>query len=227
MDNKQSKQDGEQPIAEPKRSSRQKTIVWIIIVWVVALLAGFAYLQLNTNDQSSPSVNQIIDKREQQTNNAKISDKETAARISQQEKIARIGKPAPPFSLPGRSGKVTLSQFRGRPVVVEFAASWCSHCRAEAPIIQKTLPLYPQVQMITISAAREPKKVFTSWFDTFLGKPMIGKLAYDTDLLVARQYGITGYPTLFFIDKEGKLVKVTSGQIGEKSLRDNLKQISR
>lgn len=211
---------------ESKSSQKRKVFYSIVGIWALLLLAGFAYLQFAKKDEAGPTTQEIISQQEKMAQQARQDAQESQAKISNSSKVAVVGKQAPDFNLPGKDGRVKLSSFRGKKaVLVEFAASWCTHCRAEAPIIQQVLPKYPGVQMITVSAAREPNKVFEKWFDTFLGKPMIGLLAFDNTLVAAKEYGVKGYPTMAFIDKSGKLVDLTSGELSSQDLSSRLKEL--
>ena len=95
----------------------------------------------------------------------------------------------------------TLSDFRGKPVMVCFWATWCGFCNKQLPYLQQ---LYDEWQgtelvMITISKGEEPITVATFMQDEGLSFPVIT----DSAQKAASQYGVSGVPTTFFIDEEG------------------------
>jgi peroxiredoxin len=135
---------------------------------------------------------------------------------------------APDFSLPSSDGKTfSLSQFRGKVVMLELFAPWCPHCQADAPIINQVYDKYKDkgVQVLMVSASpwshtleddqaaqKTPTPISMSditWFrDTF---GVVFPILFDKDLNVAEKYGLAYYPTIYIIDKEGKIASNPAG----------------
>ncbi len=114
---------------------------------------------------------------------------------------AKVGQPAPGFELQTLDGgTVRLSDFRGRPVVVNFWASWCNPCREEFPLFRSTLAdTHGQFSMIGVDSGdlRGDARTFVreqraAWPNGF-----------DADGTVARGYGVDPLPQTFFIDSSG------------------------
>ncbi len=114
---------------------------------------------------------------------------------------AKVGERAPDFSLPTLDGgTVKLSDYRGKPVVLNFWASWCTPCRQEFPLLRKTVGSDPDVALVGVntqdfveSDGREfAKQQHSNWPNGF-----------DRDEAVRRGYGVTGLPVTFFIDARG------------------------
>ncbi len=123
-------------------------------------------------------------------------------------------KPAPQFTLSNLDGKkVSLSDFKGRPVVVNFWATWCAPCKVEMPWFEEFRKKY----------AADGFEVLGLADDADAGKDAIAKSAgmlgvtYPillTDGNVQKAYGTdeAGYlPMSFYVDKAGKIVAVTAG----------------
>ena len=119
---------------------------------------------------------------------------------------------APDFELQSLDGQmVTLSSLRGRPVMLNFWASWCGPCRVEMPFIQEVFEDEDwREQGLTILAvnlgeSRSTVKEFME--DNGLSFTVL----LDTENKVAAGYNIRGIPTTYFIDKNG-IIK--DGKIG-------------
>ena len=118
---------------------------------------------------------------------------------------------APDFTANDLNGKpVTLSQLRGKVVLVNFWATWCPPCREEIPSMVK---LNRQMagkpfQMLPLSINEEGKKEVESFFKS-TGQTLPALL--DSEQQVGKLYGITGVPETFVIDKKGVIVKKVVG----------------
>lgn len=138
---------------------------------------------------------------------------------------ASAGKKAPAFTVQGTDGPIRLSEYAGRPVVLEFIATWCEHCRASAPAFAQVFSR-SGVPLLQIGAARESLQVVRSWHNGFLPKPMPGRFAVDPDQQVVRQYGVTATPTTVFVDKGGNIKRVEVGELSVAELRRYLAELS-
>lgn len=111
---------------------------------------------------------------------------------------------APPFSLPGESGQqISLKDFQGKVVLVDFWASWCAPCIRSFPWMNSMLEKYGQdgFAVIAINMDQEPE----------LAKKFLQKqnsaltIAFDPKGAVAQQYQVMGLPNSFLIDKQGRI----------------------
>jgi len=113
---------------------------------------------------------------------------------------AEIGKLAADFTLTDLSGQeIKLSDYRGKTVFLNFWATWCPPCRQEMPSIQS---LYQKtagkdMEILAVSLDRGDIRSFVEQ-----GKYSF-KILPDPKGEIGRQYGVTGIPTTFIIDKNG------------------------
>jgi cytochrome c biogenesis protein CcmG/thiol:disulfide interchange protein DsbE len=119
-----------------------------------------------------------------------------------------VGKPAPDFTLTalsGGNGKIHLADFKGRPVILNFWASWCDPCNQEAPFLAKAWPEL-RSQGVVFIGIDGPEK--SSAALSFIHKYGVSYLnVQDTlDGATAINYGVTGFPETVFINKEGVVV---------------------
>ena len=113
-----------------------------------------------------------------------------------------IGDRAIDFELKTLDGKtVKLSDLRGKPVLINFWATWCGPCRFEMPFLQQINDSYAArgLVLLAVDIAESPATV--EKFMTELNLSLI--VPMDTDKKVAKAYGIAAIPTTYFIDKNG------------------------
>ena len=133
----------------------------------------------------------------------------------------RAGELAPRLSIETFEGHVlSLDGFRGRPVVLNFWASWCVPCREEAPILAAAAAAHPDLQFLgaNFKDAPQPAKDF----QTEVGSP------YPVGPIVRGSYtafGVTAPPETFFIDRRGRLVSREVGALDTKRLAVYLSQV--
>lgn len=128
------------------------------------------------------------------------------------------GAPAPDFTLVTATGEaVRLSDFRGRPVVLNFWATWCPPCRAEMPDLQALYDTGRDRGLVVLGVNLQESAVAVSAFATRYN--LAFPLALDTDGAVARLYGILPLPTTYFIDATGRVRSRVQGQAPPAVLR--------
>ena len=127
--------------------------------------------------------------------------------------------PGPAWSKAAADGEVALAELRGTPLVVNFWASWCDPCRAEAKVLQRTWERQDGgVLFLGLNAldAREDARDFIGQFG--LTFPHVRDPGNDTQ----RAWGVTGLPETYFIAADGKVVGHVIGTVDEAQLRDGI-----
>ncbi|NBQ54250.1 MAG: DsbE family thiol:disulfide interchange protein [Proteobacteria bacterium] len=117
---------------------------------------------------------------------------------------ALVGKPAADFQLPSidATGEpVNLARFKGKPVILNFWASWCTSCREESEMLEVFWQLWKDkgIQVIGIAVQDTPEAARE--FAQKAGKTFV--LGIDETGKVGLDYGIYGVPETFFIDASG------------------------
>ncbi|HEY64624.1 MAG TPA: TlpA family protein disulfide reductase [Caldilineae bacterium] len=131
---------------------------------------------------------------------------------------------APDFTLTTFQGEtVTLSELRGKVVVINFWASWCPPCREEAPYLERTWRAYRDkgVVFIGVDYADTEKKAlaYIEEFDiTYPNGPDIGTK-------ISQAYRIRGVPETFFVDKRGRLRGVHIGPLKPPQLEQKIEEL--
>ncbi len=123
---------------------------------------------------------------------------------------AQVGKQAPDFQLLNLEGQpVSLSDFQGKPVLLNFWATWCGPCRQEMPLIQGIFEEYSDAELVilAIDIGETPSVVNNFIERSNFSFPVL----LDTDQDVALEYNIRAIPTTFFIDKDGIIQAIKVG----------------
>jgi cytochrome c biogenesis protein CcmG/thiol:disulfide interchange protein DsbE len=125
-----------------------------------------------------------------------------SGRDPQQLQSALIGKPAPAFELPALLAELpgaTRADLGGKPMLVNFFASWCIPCRVEHPFLME---LTKNAEVTIIGIAYKDKPEAAKAFLQELGNPY-DRIGQDADGRVAIDFGVYGVPETFLIDAGG------------------------
>lgn len=190
---------------------KQKKTVLVLLLAFVLLLGG-AYL--------------LYTRLEGSVNTYQLSAQETRAPDGTAASETPGPVPAPDFTVYDEAGnEVRLSDYRGKPVVVNFWASWCGPCRMEMPEFQeKHLELGGEVQflMINMTGGRETVETARHFI---AGQGYTFPVLYDTEGDAAVTYGAYALPTTYFIDAEGYAIAQARGAINSETLQAGIDMI--
>jgi cytochrome c biogenesis protein CcmG, thiol:disulfide interchange protein DsbE len=127
-------------------------------------------------------------------------------RLTHQSKPPKIGGPAPAFSLKrvDTSGTLDLASLRGKPVVLNFWASWCVPCKGEATMLEQASREYRSQGVVFLGVdfhdvTGDARKFLEHHGVTY---PTV----QDGSGSVADRYGVSAVPETYFIDRQGRLV---------------------
>lgn len=134
---------------------------------------------------------------------------------------------APDFTVYTLDGQaLSLAAMRGKPVVLNFWASWCPPCKEEMPDFESVFrELGDEVQFMMVNVTdgeRETVEKGQAYVDA---EGFTFPIFYDTDQDAAYQYGISSIPTTYFIDADGVVVAGSRGMIDEEVLRRGIEMI--
>lgn len=126
---------------------------------------------------------------------------------------------APDFAVVDYDGnEVRLSDFKGKPVVLNFWATWCYYCKEEMPDFDRAFAEYPEVQFMMVNATdgiQETLEGAKSYIDN---EGYAFDVFFDTELEAVGNYYVSGFPATFFIDADGNVVAQANGMIDYETL---------
>ena len=121
-----------------------------------------------------------------------------------------IGKLAPDFELSNLDGQVvSLSDFRGKPIFLNFWATWCGPCRFEMPFIQKMYEELSSEGLVILAVNLQENPARVKKFVENLGFTFPVLLATNSEVPLA--YNIRAIPATFFVDKNGIIQDIKMG----------------
>jgi peroxiredoxin len=134
----------------------------------------------------------------------------------------KVGAKAPDFELDRLMGEpLRLEELRGKPVVVNFWATWCIPCEIEMPLLQDRYERHPGLQVLAVNFA-EPASEVQAFVDEY---GLTFDILLDPRALVQSAYRVRGYPTTYFIDSEGLIQAIHIGILLDSQLDNYLEDI--
>ena len=196
-----------------------KNIVkWIIIaVLLVGILAGATTLY---NRYSSEFDNSSLIDNE--------TTESTEAVISETEAQTENYNAAPDFTVTDYEGnEVKLSDYKGKPVVLNFWTTWCYYCMVEMPDFNEAYKEHPDVQFLMVNATGANGETVESAKAYIEGEQYEFDVFFDTlHRNAVRTYSVTSYPQTLFIDKNGNIVSHRMGMLTRETLAQEIEKIA-
>ncbi len=186
-------------------NSKKKTIIAVLAFIAFIAVATLAY--------------NILSKKAKPLNNIDIAQSQGGVQSdtgsSEKEKVK-----APDFTVLDSDGNsVKLSDLFGKPIVLNFWASWCPPCKSEMPEFDKVYGEVGEditfVMVDLVDGQRETKEKGQKYVED---KGFSFPVYFDVDQAAGYAYGITSIPTTLFIDKDGYIVTGAQGPIDEATL---------
>lgn len=193
-------------------------IIWIAVLAALLVTSYTFYEKYKTRsiiEPPSPNLQQDTKADEQQDTAASGSDQNDTAANNQQD-LAATENPdkimAPDFTLKDLSGNdITLSDYEGKIVILNFWAVWCRYCIEEMPdfnTLDKELEETGDAVILAVNVQESKQTVQEYLVENDIGL----KVLMDEDGAISSTYGVSGYPTTFIINPDGSLYTYIPGK---------------
>ncbi|MFB1050174.1 redoxin domain-containing protein [Paraliobacillus sp. JSM ZJ581] len=190
-----------------------------IIIIVITGMFGWAIYDLvyeadKEQDYQATSDTELIDQNES-SNNDQSTEKEIGL---------NVGNIAPDFTLETLSGeKATLSNYRGKKVMLNFWATWCPPCRAEMPAMQNFFEGNDvEILAVNLIDTETTEQDVVDFVDSF---GLTFSILLDRGNEVALTYGIRPIPTTYMIDTKGVIQKKSFGPLNQEQMEQALENM--
>ena len=191
----------------------------VLALAIVALIASAGYLYSTLKKVAAPD-RVMATPTEEQPSESTASTETTAAA----EETDRSDMMAPGFTVYDPDGNaVTLESLRGKPVIINFWATWCGYCVMEMPDFQAAYEEFgDQVHFMMINVTDGYQETEATARAFVSGQSFTFPVYYDLDLSAAGAYGVDSMPVTYFIDAEGVAVAYGRGALDTASIRQGI-----
>ena len=194
----------------------------VLALAIVALIASAGYLYSTLKAVAVPD--QIMTTPTQAQQPSENTGPTQASEPAETEAPSQPDATAPGFTVYDSDGNaVTLESLRGKPVIINFWATWCGYCVMEMPDFQAAYEEFGDrihFMMINVTDGYQETEATARAF--VAGKGFTFPVYYDLDLSAAGAYGVDSMPITYVIDAEGMAVAYGRGALDAASLRQGI-----
>lgn len=199
----------------------QKKTLFILILVFVFLIGGASVLYSRLGASLAPDQLAV---QEPVVQNGSADSHEK----SEEETTAPERMMAPDFTVYDQDGnEVNLSDYYGKPIVLNFWASWCGPCQMEMPDFhEKHQELGEDVTFLMVNMTDGARETVDGASAFVAEKAYTFPVFFDTEMDAAATYGVNSLPTTYFIDADGHAIAQAMGAIDKEALQRGIDLIT-
>jgi len=199
---------------------KNKKMLGIGVILFAVLIVGASILYNAMKDKVEDNSFQM--EGENNTGNTNDTDANGADTNTDNEKVV-----APDFTMTDKDGnEVKFSNFAGKPIVLNFWASWCGPCQMEMPDFEEMYKQYgEEVQFVMVNMTDGSQETVDSATQFITEKGYTFPVYYDTKMEGAYYYSVYSLPMTYFIDADGNVAASSRGMISGENLQKGIEAI--
>ena len=211
-------------------NSKKKTLILIALFIVLMVGASVLYNNLSANykmDSLTVEDDAVTSTDTNDTVESEDSSNTAAAESQSTESKENELTQAPNFTVYDLDGnEVNLTDFFGKPIIVNFWASWCGPCKMEMPDFNEAYQTYKDDITFLMVNMTDGSRETVEKASTFIEESgYIFPVYYDTEYSAAITYSVSSLPTTYFIDADGYLIAHARGAIDGTTLQKGIDMI--
>lgn len=218
----------------------KKKTLWILAIVFCVLIVGASilYNQLKDNVERESLVTPGKETADENSNSEDtscetdisgeaVSENTTDESSASDETTEEEPYSAPDFTVYDFEGnEVHLSDYIGKPVIVNFWASWCGPCKSEMPSFEEAYIEYKdKIQFMVVNMTDGSRETVESASAYIKEQDYTFPVFYDTQSIAAYTYQVYAIPTTYFIDTDGNLVAAAQNAIDRETLQKGIDMI--
>ena len=203
----------------------KKKLSWIVVAVLLVGVIGGASVLYERYSGEVEREQLAVEESVQSESSEATENKEAEDSSAEEQELAM----APDFTVYDAEGNaVKLSDYIGKPTIVNFWASWCGPCQMEMPDFdEKYQELGSEVNFLMVNMTDGSQETLETAKAFLTEAGYSFPVYFDTDMDAAMTYGVNSLPSTYFIDAEGHAIAVAQGMIDAATLQQGIDMISK
>lgn len=206
---------------------KNKIIIVILVIGLISLLAGAGFLYNFLSDKVETDRLLVEENTSFESDAGDSGDDEQEYTQDEEENSKEQYTKAPDFTVYDEEGNAfKLSDFEGKPVVLNFWASWCGPCKSEMPDFEVAYKEYGEkIHFLIVNMTDGYQETVESAKEFIADSGYSFPVYFDTDLEAAKAYSVYSIPTTYFIDRDGYVIAQGRGALDAATLQKGIDYI--